>query len=423
VSLRFPDIGLDHTWDIDDLPWDIFQAEGKKKTYYDTVTQLDPELSEAILPFIAQVAPDSDTSISDHNRRILRSSATCFLYLFLSLSSPTQHAACVYTVRSTIPVSAGLGSSATISVCLATALLHQVHALSGPHRDQPKEEAGLQVARINAWAFVGELAIHGNPSGVDNTVASYGKAAFYRRTDYNRPPEVRFLPNFPELPLLVVNSKQPRSTAVEVAKVAHQRETFPDVTNAILDGVDKVTMEALKLLEGDGPATDDPSVLRKLGQLAAINHGLLSSLGVSHAKLEQIRGLVDTAGLGWTKLTGAGGGGCAITFLNQDVDSTQDSDSSASSGGSSSALDDLLEELEEAGFDPFTTKLAGDGVGVLYPAVLDNASGEAGGEDIDQEKFLRADGIEGIERLVGVAASHPTGKNKRSREGWRFWRT
>jgi len=73
------------------------------------------------------------------------------------------------------------------------------------------------------------------------------------------------------------------------------------------------------------------------------------------------------------------------------------------------------------GFEKFETVLAGDGVGVLWPAVLHNGNEEEGGEEIDQEKFLRAEGNEGIERLVGVAGTRRC-VAKEVREGWKFWR-
>jgi mevalonate kinase len=51
--------------------------------------------------------------------------------------------------------------------------------------------------------------------------------------------------------------------------------------------------------------------------------------------------------------------------------------------------------------------------------VLHNNSGEEGGEEIDQDKFLKAVGNEGIEALVGVNAS---AGRQAVREGWKFWR-
>ncbi|KAF2740533.1 mevalonate kinase [Polyplosphaeria fusca] len=439
VTLRFPDIKLEHTWAIDELPWHVFTAPGKKRNYFDLVTSLDPDFLAAIEPLIEEVSPRAPESI----RKIHQSSAKMFLYLFLSLAS-RKTAPCVYTLRSTIPIGAGLGSSASICVCMSAALLLQIRALSGPHQDQPPQECELQIERINRWAFVGEMCIHGNPSGVDNTVSSGGKAVLFQRKDYNKPPRVLPLRNFPELPLLLVDTRQSRSTAIEVAKVATLKAGHPALTENILDAIGMVTESAHKLLIDPNLDPSSHAFLKHLGDLITINHGLLVSLGVSHPKLERIRELIDYTGIGWTKLTGAGGGGCAITILkpqpttthtnghvhhdtsSDESDASSDVDCSASilSTGTKlkhKILDTLEVKLEREGFEKFETTLAGDGVGVLWPAVLHNGNEEEGGEEIDQDKFLRAEGTEGIERLVGVASMRKT-VVREVREGWKFWR-
>ncbi|MCJ1477927.1 Mevalonate kinase [Lambiella insularis] len=395
ITLRFPDISLDHTWHIDDLPWNKFAHPDKKKFYYDLVTSLDPDLLAAMQPHITSVSP----SASVEARKINQAAASSFLYLFLSLGSQA-FPGCVYTLRSTLPIAAGLGSSASISVCISSALLLQIRALAGPHPDQPREESELQIERINRWAFVGEMCIHGNPSGVDNTVAAGGKAVIFKRTDYERPPNVLALRDFPELPLLLVNTRHARSTAVEVAKVGALKTTQPIVTNLILEAIDKITESAQEMLAGPEFDETDGDSLRAIGELFNLNHGLLVSLGVSHPRLERIRELVDTVGIGWTKLTGAGGGGCAITLLKPSATNKD--------------IKDLEILLDAEGFERFETTLGGDGVGVLWPAVLKNGTDEEGGEEIDQEKFLNARGREGVERLVGVGVHE-------KREGWKFW--
>lgn len=396
VTLNFRDIDLDHTWDIDSLPWNQFHDPSKKKFYYDSVTSLDPDLLEAIQPHTATISLDKP----DELRKIHQNAATSFLYLFLSLGSPQTHAA-IYTLRSTIPPGAGLGSSASVSVCISAALLLQIRTLSGPHQDQPPDEAEVQLERINRWAFVGELCIHGNPSGVDNTVSTGGKAVVFTRGDYTKPPTVVPILEFPELPLLVVNSRQSRSTATEVAKVGTLKKVHPVITESILDSIDQVTVSGHDIIKSHGFDADSEESVDEFGTLFRVNHGLLVSLGVSHPRLEHIRELVDNTGIGWTKLTGAGGGGCAITLLRGDRDST--------------AIEKLHQQLDEDGYARYETTLGGDGVGVLWPAVLNNGTDEEGGEEIDQQKFENADGNDGIERLVGVG-----GPGKR--EGWKFWR-
>lgn len=178
VTLRFTDIDLDHTWNINELPWDIFNAPTKKKYYFDEVTRLDIDLVAALKPFVAPV-----------KGKVLQSAAMCFLYLYLSLGN--QHSpGAIYALRSTIPIGAGLGSSASISVCLSAALQLQHGTLVTPFKGMKDSEVKLQQKRINNWAFVGEMCIHGNPSGVDNTVAVQGKAVMFKRRDYSLPPEV-----------------------------------------------------------------------------------------------------------------------------------------------------------------------------------------------------------------------------------------
>jgi len=399
VTLRFPDIDFNHTWNIDELPWATFSHPSKKKYYYSVVTSVDPDLVAAIQPFLVDVSPNKPSDI----RKVHLNSAGSFLYMFLSLGMQS-FPGCQYTLRSTIPIGAGLGSSATIAVCLSAALLLQLRTLSGPHPDQPPDEARLQVERINQWAFVYEMFIHGNPSGVDNTVSTQGKAVVFQRKDYSKPGVVRPLWDFPELPLLLVDTRTAKSTANEVAKVGKLKDTHPKLVGSILDAIDKVTESSSSLFEEHDFSTKNEECLRRVGELMTINHGLLVSLGVSHPRLERVRELVDHEGIGWTKLTGAGGGGCSITLLRPGV--------------SRKKLDRLEEQLDEEGYQKFETTLGGDGVGVLWPAVLKNGmdEDEEGGMEIDLENFLNAEGNEGVERLVGVHGG--VGE----REGWKFWR-
>lgn len=398
MSLDFPDVHMSHTWNIDDLPWAAFSHPSKKKYYYDLVTSLDPDLLAACQPHLKDISLDKPESV----QKIHRNAALSFLYIFLSLGNQS-FPGCMYTLRSTIPIGQGLGSSASIAVCLSTALLLQLRALSGPHPDQPEEEARLQLERINRWAFVGEMTMHGNPSGVDNTVATQGKAVVFQRTDYGKPSSVTPLWDFPELPLLLVDTRQPKSTAHEVAKVGALKEKHPKLVGGILDTIDKITRTAEAVIGEEDFDTNKVESLQRVGELMTLNHGQLMSLGVSHPRLERIRALVDHEGIGWTKLTGAGGGGCSITLLRPDVDEK---------------LTRLEMQLEEEGFEKFETTLGGDGVGVLYPAVIKNGMDEddQGGMEIDLDNFLEAEDNEAVERLVGV---HGGGGE---REGWKFWR-
>ena len=98
-----------------------------------------------------------------------------------------------------MPVGAGLGSSASYSVCAATAslLVHSRISLSQP--PVPSSSDHIHVSHqgcrtlplaiaeeVNRWAFVGEKILHGNPSGVDNSVSVYGGALCYTRSGFGK---------------------------------------------------------------------------------------------------------------------------------------------------------------------------------------------------------------------------------------------
>lgn len=399
VTLNFVDIGLVHSWNIDHLPWERFYQYKKGSAYGNAPMQLDKDLLDALGPHLDAVVGQN----CEEAHKMHRSSALAFLYLFLSLGSP-QVSGLVYTLRSTIPIGAGLGSSASISVCFATAMLLQFYALSGPHPKQTFDESATQLERINRWAFVSEICIHGNPSGVDNTVSTYGKAVIFRRSNYNQPPSIRPLWNFPEMPFLLIDTKQKRSTAHEVAKVSKLKIAYPELVDSILAAMNHVTATAASILEGHEFIKQTHGSLQRFGELMNINHGLLTSLGVSHPRLERVRELVNQEGVGWTKLTGAGGGGCSITLMRHDICDDK--------------LQKLYTALELENYTRFKTTLGGDGVGVLWPAEVKNITNQADIQTvaIDADNFLSAQGSEGIEKLLGID------RDLGERRGWRFWK-
>lgn len=190
LTLRFPDIGLDHSWHIDSLPWDTFSVSGEKKFYFDAVERLDTNLVDAINPLVADIPGN-----------VRKVAALAFLYMYLVLGSKDAPAS-AYTLRSTVPIGAGLGSSASISVCLSAALQLQMGTLDTPYSGMTTSETLLELKRINNWAFVGEMCIHGNPSGVDNTVSTGGRAVLFKRADPTLPPQVTHLSRHVSLSVL-----------------------------------------------------------------------------------------------------------------------------------------------------------------------------------------------------------------------------
>ena len=112
------------------------------------------------------------------------------------------------------------------------------------------------------------------------------------------------------VPFIIGNTKRRRSTKKLVERVRGLRERTPDTVDRIIDTIAGISVEGIKAFkERDLP---------KLGTLMNINHGLLSSLGVSIAKLDTMVHACRGAGAFGAKLTGAGGGGCMMALASED---------------------------------------------------------------------------------------------------------
>ena len=93
---------------------------------------------------------------------------------------------------------------------------------------------------INRWAFVSEKVLHGNPSGVDNSVSVFGGALAYTRPGFGKKSGMDAIQGFVLSPLiedilviichrfkslkfLLVDSQVPRDTKRLVAGVAAKK--------------------------------------------------------------------------------------------------------------------------------------------------------------------------------------------------------
>lgn len=187
-----------------------------------------------------------------------------------------------------LPGGGGLGSSASLGVACARAL--------GSLRGAPLETGELLDAAL-AW----EKVFHGNPSGVDHTLAALGGVGTFVRGEGL----TRLTPRSP-FRLCIADTAERGSTKEMVAAVARLKERRPEVFAKTLDGIASLVRNAaLAVTAGD---------LRALGQLMDMNQLLLGSLFVSTERIELLCRAARDAGALGAKLTGAGGGGCVIAL-------------------------------------------------------------------------------------------------------------
>ncbi|WFC93510.1 cysteine-S-conjugate beta-lyase [Malassezia brasiliensis] len=348
VKLEMPDIGLSIAWAIDALPW------GTVTSAAEAPRELDPALIARLVP-LTQQYPEGD-------RRQIASLAFLYLYVHLASASCTGQ---TFELRSSLPISAGLGSSAAVSTCLASMMLYTHARLTLP-ADATAGVPGTDITTVNRWAFLSEKVIHGQPSGVDNTVATHGGAiAFTRAVPGNALEHDQLTPinGFDALRLLITDTCVSRNTKSLVAGVSAQKDNDPERVQAAFDTIQLIADEAQALLEPK-PGTEQASrtaLLARFGRLIDLNHLQLVQLGVGHTALERVRTTCRGAPYHLhTKLTGAGGGGCAITLVRDDMSSAQ--------------MDALLQSLATHGFTTYETEVGGPGLGVLAQPAPDGTA-------------------------------------------------
>lgn len=196
------------------------------------------------------------------------------------------------SITSELPVSVGLGSSAATAVATAAAVGEIL-------------DGGLSLEEVSSTAYEAERAVHGTPSGIDNTIATYGGGLVYERGK-----DMERLEDLGDLPFVIGNTGRTRSTGKLVAGVRELRERHRVVVDSIIDAIGHIArLGRDALLDGD---------LRRVGELMNMNHGLLSALSVSSPELDRLMHAALGAGALGAKLTGAGGGGCMIALAMSD---------------------------------------------------------------------------------------------------------
>jgi hydroxymethylglutaryl-CoA reductase len=185
----------------------------------------------------------------------------------------------------------GLGSSAGFCVALTRALCKALD------RSCTDEE-------VNRIAYEGEKVFAANPSGIDNTVATYGQPLWFER---GKTPAWEWIRVGSPLRIVIGNSGMPSRTRDEVEKVARFQEAHPGLFSELIQDATKLGGNVRLALEsGDGAG---------LGALMDQGHAMLQSVGVSNERLDEMVTFCRLQGALGAKLTGGGGGGCMLALV------------------------------------------------------------------------------------------------------------
>lgn len=202
-------------------------------------------------------------------------------------------------IGGTLPGFSGLGASAASSVAIARAIAQELNMK-------------ISDEKINQVAYEAEKAYAGNPSGIDNTAATYGGLMWFKKNITVGPDLVERLSIKEPVEIIIGSTGKVANTKAMVEGVAERKKKNPQKYNPIFKRAEELSFEGRKALE----VYD----LKKVGDLMNENHRLLQEIEVSSKELDLLVDVARKQGAFGAKLTGGGGGGCMTALtLGKDL--------------------------------------------------------------------------------------------------------
>lgn len=274
----------------------------------------------------------------DNPHQKLSLEAFFYLLIYVSYKEEIDIKPAEINLNTELSIGAGVGSSASFAVCLSACFLHWSRLQKNIYKTLDINDLNL----ISKYAFECEKILHGTPSGIDNSICTYGSIIEFRKNDC-----INSIFNVKKMKILLVDTRVQRSTKTIIDKSTQLKCMFPTVINPIMDSIDNISKEALKILRQDANQPQFSSkyeeyegynrlMVKKLyykyyvgikyififcfnfQMLININQSLLAALQTSHSSLDRICAEAQNYGFA-AKLTGAGGGGHAFVLLPPDT--------------------------------------------------------------------------------------------------------
>ncbi len=204
--------------------------------------------------------------------------------------------------ESNLPSGAGLGSSAAVTVS-------SLGCLKGI-QDEIQEES------IAKTSFEIEFEVQGSASPIDTSTSTHGSGimlskekrdSFLWQIDKGDRRWYIHHRNIPDIPIVVGDTRihAPTPPLVEKVRRFYEKSNF---AKEVIREIGELVNQGSKALEDED--------LEKVGSLMNENHRLLSILGVSHPKLDDLVNVAQRHSYG-AKLTGAGGGGSMVAITEE----------------------------------------------------------------------------------------------------------
>lgn len=138
-----------------------------------------------------------------------------------------------------LSISSGLGSSASFAVCLATCFYYWSRLQK--NLQTPLDNSHLR--EISSYALECERIMHGTPSGIDNTICTFGSIIEFRKGECLVP-----INDAKIMRVLLVDTQVPRNTKNLVETFAKLRSKYPKIIDPLLESMDGIAKEALAII-------------------------------------------------------------------------------------------------------------------------------------------------------------------------------
>lgn len=332
LRLHLMDVGLDFSWPIGRIKEVLSNSLNNIESSPSTCS---PETIKLIVTlFEDHKIPEAKVGLA--------SGVVAFIWLYTSILGNKP---ATVIVSSELPLGSGLGSSAAFCVSLSGAFLALSDSAKVDYSQQGWVSFGEKEQQLaNKWAFEGEKIIHGKPSGIDNTVSTYGNLIKFKSG------ALTFIKSNMILKMLITNTKVGRNTKVLVAGVSERKNRHPDAMTSVFNAVDSISNEFASIIQS--PSDDNHlEKEQRVEELMEMNQGLLQCMGVSHASIETVLQTALKYKL-TSKLTGAGGGGCVLTLLPSLL--------------SAKVIEKVIGDLEQCGFQCLIAEIGGNGLEICF---------------------------------------------------------
>ncbi len=197
------------------------------------------------------------------------------------------------TLASTIPIKAGMGSGAALSVALVRAIGSALGI-------------DLPLDQVIDLAYEAEKVFHGNPSGIDNSVVAHNEPIYFRRACGCKPIHKRRS----DFSFLIADSGVRSSTLDVVSQVATLRDGDRAHFDALFWEIGSLACYAREVIVRGTPV--------QLGLCMNRNHELLREITVSSDEIDTLVEAAWRAGAAGAKVSGAGRGGNVVVLLDSE---------------------------------------------------------------------------------------------------------